>query len=189
MNPVISKLNWNAEWTKRARNDPILKIECIESTLYYKGKISCEWLNSEKRKRLHESSFCIILKKQLSWGGGGRHSSMVLSAPTILWLQVWILSTQSMYAFFNLYFWNCNKKRTEINKKGPGLAHLKNETIFRLSRWLITFVSLFSSSFPSFPARRWLHFDFRSGTTSTRRWWSTPNQAPQVMIRWWRHPR
>ena len=27
----------------------------------------------------------------------------------------------TIYAFFNLY-WNCNKKRTKINKKRPGLA-------------------------------------------------------------------
>ena len=25
--------------------------------------------------------------------------------------------------FFNLYYWNCNEKRTKINKKRPGLAH------------------------------------------------------------------
>ena len=30
----------------------------------------------------------------------------------------------TIYAFFNLY-WNCNEKRTKINKKRPGLAHLK----------------------------------------------------------------
>ena len=25
--------------------------------------------------------------------------------------------------FFNLYYWNCNEKRTKINKKRPGLTH------------------------------------------------------------------
>ena len=29
----------------------------------------------------------------------------------------------TIYAFFNLYYWNWNEKRTKINKKRPGLAH------------------------------------------------------------------
>ena len=45
---------------------------------------------------------------------GGRHSSMVLSAPTIL--RPGLNPKHTIYAFFNLY-WNCNKKRTKINKK------------------------------------------------------------------------
>ena len=34
---------------------------------------------------------------------------------------------QTIYAFFNLYYWNCNEKVTKINKKWLGMAHfLKN---------------------------------------------------------------
>ena len=29
----------------------------------------------------------------------------------------------TIYAFFNLYYWNCIKKITKVNKKRPGLAH------------------------------------------------------------------
>ena len=46
---------------------------------------------------------------------------MVLSAPTILQSLVQIPCIPSM--FFNLYYWNCNEKRTKINKKRPGLVH------------------------------------------------------------------
>ena len=34
--------------------------------------------------------------------------------------------------FFNLYYWNCNEKRTKINKKRPGLAHKKTNR-YRIS--------------------------------------------------------
>ena len=50
----------------------------------------------------------------------GRHSSMVLSAPTILRPRVRISSSPSML-FFNLY-WNCIEKRTKINKKEAGIG-------------------------------------------------------------------
>ena len=32
-------------------------------------------------------------------------------------------------AFFNLYYWNCNLKRTKINKKRPGLAHFLKKCV------------------------------------------------------------
>ena len=32
----------------------------------------------------------------------------------------------TIYAFFNLYYWNCIEKITKINKKRPGLAHFFN---------------------------------------------------------------
>ena len=32
----------------------------------------------------------------------------------------------TIYALLNLYYWNCNKKRTKINKKRPGLDHFLN---------------------------------------------------------------
>ena len=32
-------------------------------------------------------------------------------------------SKHNIYAFFNLYYWNCIEKNMEINKKRPGLAH------------------------------------------------------------------
>ena len=35
-------------------------------------------------------------------------------------------------SFFNLYYWNCNEKRTKINKKRPGLAHKKTNR-YRIS--------------------------------------------------------
>ena len=50
---------------------------------------------------------------------GARHSSLVLSTPTILQPRVRIPTTPSML------FSNCNEKRTKINKKRPGLAYLK----------------------------------------------------------------
>ena len=48
---------------------------------------------------------------------GGCHSSAILSAPTILLPQV-SNPKHTMYAFLNLYYWNCNEKRTKINKRG-----------------------------------------------------------------------
>ena len=35
----------------------------------------------------------------------------------------------TIYAFFNLY-WNCNEKRTKINKKRPGLAHFFKKSCY-----------------------------------------------------------
>ena len=53
---------------------------------------------------------------------GGRHSSVVSSAPTILQPRVQIPSSPSM--LFSI----CIEKRTKINKKRSGLAHfLKKE--------------------------------------------------------------
>ena len=57
----------------------------------------------------------------------GRHSSVVASAPAILWLWVWIPSTP-FTLFFDLYRWNCNEKSTKMNKKSPGLASLGART-------------------------------------------------------------
>ena len=51
----------------------------------------------------------------------GHYSSMVLSAPTILGLRV--QSQAHHLTFFNLCYWNCNEKRTKINKKRQGLVH------------------------------------------------------------------
>ena len=34
----------------------------------------------------------------------------------------------TIYAFFNLYYWNCIEKITKINKKRPGLAHFLKKT-------------------------------------------------------------
>ena len=31
----------------------------------------------------------------------------------------------TIYYFFNFYYWNCNEKRTKINKKRLEMAHLK----------------------------------------------------------------
>ena len=36
----------------------------------------------------------------------------------------------TIYAFFNLYNWNCNEKRTKIYKKRPGMAHFLNFDIY-----------------------------------------------------------
>ena len=68
---------------------------------------------------------------------GGRHRSVDLSTPSILPSHVWVPSTPSMlfqFILFKLYIChlNWNVKRMKINKKRPGLAHLKNNTIFCL---------------------------------------------------------
>ena len=52
---------------------------------------------------------------------GGRQSSVVSSAPTILRPQVWIPKL-IIYAFFNLYNWCLNEKRTKINEKEAGIG-------------------------------------------------------------------
>ena len=51
----------------------------------------------------------------------GRHSSVVLSVPTTA--APGSYPKHTIYAFFNLYYWNCIQKTTKINKKRPGLAH------------------------------------------------------------------
>ena len=33
----------------------------------------------------------------------------------------------TIYAFFDSYYWNCNEKKTKINKKSPALAQLKKQ--------------------------------------------------------------
>ena len=39
----------------------------------------------------------------------------------------------TIYAFFNLQYWNFNENMTKINKKMPGSAHLKNnKTAYKL---------------------------------------------------------
>ena len=65
--------------------------------------------------------------KQTLESPGGRHSSMVASAPTIL-RPGFVFQAHHLH-FFNLYYWNCNEKRTKINKKRPGLAHFLKKTI------------------------------------------------------------
>ena len=45
----------------------------------------------------------------------------------------------TIYTFFNLYYWNCDEKRTKINKKRPGLAHFKKEDA---NDWFLQNVSL-----------------------------------------------
>ena len=56
---------------------------------------------------------------------GGRHSSVVLSAPTILRPQVRIPSTPSM--LFSICIEIVTKKDRKQNKKRLGLAHLKKD--------------------------------------------------------------
>ena len=63
------------------------------------------------------------------WVLGSRHSSVVSSAPTILRPWVRIPSTPSMLFSICITYWNCNEKRTKINKKRPGLAHLKKSVM------------------------------------------------------------
>ena len=50
-------------------------------------------------------------------GGGSRHSSVDLSAPTILRSRVRIPSTPSMLLPFLYYTCHCVEKRTKINEK------------------------------------------------------------------------
>ena len=42
-----------------------------------------------------------------------------------------LIPKYSIYVFFNLYYWNCNEKRTKINKKEAGIGPLR--TISKLS--------------------------------------------------------
>ena len=67
----------------------------------------------------------LLLKLRHFWVDslGGRHSSVVSSAPTIL------RPKHTGYTFFNLYYWNCIKKITKINKKRPGLVHFFKKNI------------------------------------------------------------
>ena len=60
---------------------------------------------------------------------GRRNSSVVLSAPSILWLRVPIPCTPST-TVFNLYYWNCNEKRNENKQKEAGFGHFKKEKRF-----------------------------------------------------------
>ena len=59
------------------------------------------------------------------------HSSVVSSMSTILRPRVRFPSTPSTH-FFNLY-WNCNEKRTKINKRRLGFAHLKNNDVIAMN--------------------------------------------------------
>ena len=67
----------------------------------------------------------------------GSHSSVVLSAPTILRPQIWIPSTPSMF-FFNLHYWNCIKKINNKKQKeariGPFLKKVFFQTLNKPSK-------------------------------------------------------
>ena len=76
----------------------------------------------QAKRSFYMWSYDLYSHTQRTWGG--RHSSVVSSASTILWPRVRIPSTPSTL-FFNLCYWNCIEKMTKINKKRPGLAHLK----------------------------------------------------------------
>ena len=79
---------------------------------------------------------------------GGRHSSVVLSAPTILWPWVRIPSTPSNLLSVCIIC-NCNEKRTKINKKRLGLAHfLKNKKIYYQHSIATLLNKLFMTSAP-----------------------------------------
>ena len=53
---------------------------------------------------------------------GSRYSSVDLSTPTILW--PWVRSPSKNLCLYNLYQ-KSDDKRTKMNKKRPGLVHLK----------------------------------------------------------------
>ena len=62
---------------------------------------------------------------------GGRHSFVCAYHPAAPGSN----PNHTIYAFFNMYYWNCIEKITRINKKRPGLAHflsMYNKSIYIL---------------------------------------------------------
>ena len=60
---------------------------------------------------------------------GGRHSFVCAYHPAAPGSN----PNHTIYAFFNMYYWNCIEKITRINKKRPGLAHflsMYNKSIY-----------------------------------------------------------
>ena len=75
---------------------------------------------------------------------GCRHSSPDLSVPSILLPQVRVPSTPSLLLSFKVFvLFFCHVKRTKINKKRMGLAHLKKETRRSAHSWNVTNVISF----------------------------------------------
>ena len=115
---LFFNLYWNCNKKKTKKNKKRPGLAHLKKTIYVCGK-------NAKRKRQAKNTN--VNQPYVYASMGCRHSSVVSSAPTILFPWVQILSTPSTL-FFNLY-WNCNKKKTKKNKKRPGLAHLK-KTIY-----------------------------------------------------------
>ena len=102
----------------KLQTNPIFKIR-LNSALRRLTRISkfkCCVQFVSRSSTIH-CSFMVSISRM-----GGRHSSVVSSAPTNLQPRVQIPRTPSML-FFNLYYWNCIEKITKINKTRPGLAH------------------------------------------------------------------
>ena len=68
------------------------------------------------------------------------YNSVDTFAPTILQPWVWVPSTPSM--LYHLQY-ICHVKRTKINKKRPGLAHLKERWLYRFRIKLVVLSHLF----------------------------------------------
>ena len=73
-------------------------------------------LNKEKRRFLIELKAITIVAAIAPWF----HQRLPSCGP-------WFESQAHHICFFNLYYCNCNEKRIKINKKRPGLAHLKKQ--------------------------------------------------------------
>ena len=71
-----------------------------------------------------------ILANKFEYFLDGRHSSVVLSAPTILRPQIWIPSTPSMF-FFNLHYWNCIKKINNKKQKEARIGPFFKKVFFQ----------------------------------------------------------
>ena len=93
---------------------------------FYFDPLKCSFLNPNlsaqkwdiKRRRLWHAFTIVMLKMD---DQGGRHSSVVSSAPTILRPLVWIPITP--YTLFSICIIEIvMRESTKINKKGPGLG-------------------------------------------------------------------
>ena len=87
----------------------------------------------------------------------------------------------TIYTFFNLYYWNCDEKRTKINKKRPGLAHFKKRMqmtdFYKMFHWFISAVLFYRKRKPSAnekcPKREFTNW--RNLTSKNRQKWFTIN--------------
>ena len=80
----------------------------------------------------HSLQLCLHRNKQPSMGG--RHSSVVSSAPTIL--RPWVRIPCTPFTLFSICIIEiAMRKITKINKKRPGLAHFKKQPSINQRWW------------------------------------------------------
>ena len=105
---------------------------------------------------------------------GGRHSSMVSSAPTILWPQVWIPSTQSM--LFSICIEIVTRKEPKLTKRGRYWPFFLKKMTHQ--RCLISVLLLFFSR--KFPKKNAHKFQRKTARTSRFKF---PNRFDQLTVR------